>query len=217
MALYFPSDKRFFNGLFPEAGPEVCREEGCTRLRIRHSVLCAKHHFEMIKEKHCPWDASVPLSKLQLALGAASANWIVGVIFLAALVTIGLIAFGVADITRSMGRGGLRHYRPLEEPYRTVLKDALEHDGVTLNEGELGEGSWLDGATRGTGGVGRTHLYLDITLNCADMASASEKKSLVLTTLNKLNGSNQIGTTTHYVTIQWRSPDSVTVDYHLAP
>ncbi|HEY7120856.1 MAG TPA: hypothetical protein VH475_30005 [Tepidisphaeraceae bacterium] len=28
-----------------EQGPEQCREPGCTRLRVRLSLFCAKHHY----------------------------------------------------------------------------------------------------------------------------------------------------------------------------
>jgi len=50
------SDRRWFVSLFPEDGPEICKHEGCNRKRINDSVMCAVHHFEMIKKKPCPWD-----------------------------------------------------------------------------------------------------------------------------------------------------------------
>ena len=42
-------DAAFFKVLGEEIGPEICRHEGCTRLRIRNSVMCKQHHFEMLK------------------------------------------------------------------------------------------------------------------------------------------------------------------------
>jgi len=49
-------DRRFFVSLFPEDGPEICKHEGCNRKRIYNSVMCAVHHYEMIKRKPCPWN-----------------------------------------------------------------------------------------------------------------------------------------------------------------
>jgi len=49
-------NRRFFISLFPEEGPESCKHENCDRKRIRNSVMCAKHHYEMILKKPCPWD-----------------------------------------------------------------------------------------------------------------------------------------------------------------
>jgi hypothetical protein len=48
--------RRFFISLFPEEGPSICAHEGCTRKTVYNSVMCAKHHYEMIKKKPCPWD-----------------------------------------------------------------------------------------------------------------------------------------------------------------
>jgi hypothetical protein len=42
-------DSAFFKVLGDEIGPEVCRHDNCTRLRIRNSVMCKEHHFEMLK------------------------------------------------------------------------------------------------------------------------------------------------------------------------
>lgn len=45
----------FFRGnstrdLFEETGPESCRTDGCDRLTVSHSVMCKKHHLEMLKK-----------------------------------------------------------------------------------------------------------------------------------------------------------------------
>lgn len=44
-------DASFFQSLGDEVGPELCRRTGCDRLRIRYSVLCRRHHFEMVKNR----------------------------------------------------------------------------------------------------------------------------------------------------------------------
>jgi hypothetical protein len=54
---YTRSDVRYFNDLFPEEGPELCIEEGCTRKRIRGSIFCAPHEFQLTHNKPCPWIA----------------------------------------------------------------------------------------------------------------------------------------------------------------
>ncbi len=41
-------DNAFLQTLGDEVGPEHCKHEGCTRKRIKNSVLCRRHHFEMI-------------------------------------------------------------------------------------------------------------------------------------------------------------------------
>jgi len=56
MGFWSGSDRRLFVSLFPEEGPEICKHEGCNRKRDHDSVLCAVHHFEVIKEEPCPWD-----------------------------------------------------------------------------------------------------------------------------------------------------------------
>jgi hypothetical protein len=42
-----------------EGGPEdlaqSCRHAGCDRGVVRFSVLCQRHHFEMIKHRECPF------------------------------------------------------------------------------------------------------------------------------------------------------------------
>lgn len=39
----------------PDAGPECCREPGCTRLRINPGLNCRCHHFEMVMRRTCPF------------------------------------------------------------------------------------------------------------------------------------------------------------------
>jgi len=51
-------DGRFFASLGDEVESEKCRIEGCTRNRIRHSVMCSEHHFEMVKGRFVPERAS---------------------------------------------------------------------------------------------------------------------------------------------------------------
>lgn len=48
-------DLRFFEALGPDAGPECCREPGCTRLRINPGLYCRCHHFEMVMRRTCPF------------------------------------------------------------------------------------------------------------------------------------------------------------------
>ncbi|MEJ1130145.1 hypothetical protein V9L20_21375 [Variovorax sp. CCNWLW225] len=45
----------FWNLLGDELGPDTCRSNGCTRLRIKDSVLCRVHHFEKIQHTSCPF------------------------------------------------------------------------------------------------------------------------------------------------------------------
>ena len=44
----------FFKSLGGEVGPELCRRPDCGRRRIRLSVMCRKHHFEMLMHRDCP-------------------------------------------------------------------------------------------------------------------------------------------------------------------
>ncbi len=48
-------DLAFWMSLGNEVGPERCREQGCHHLHVVHSVLCRRHHFEMIRKKVCPF------------------------------------------------------------------------------------------------------------------------------------------------------------------
>lgn len=42
--------------LDPEIGPEMCKREGCNRLRVKLSVFCRRHHFESINGLAYPFD-----------------------------------------------------------------------------------------------------------------------------------------------------------------
>jgi hypothetical protein len=41
-------DKTFLQALGDEIGPDKCSHEACSRKRIKSSVFCRRHHFEMI-------------------------------------------------------------------------------------------------------------------------------------------------------------------------
>ena len=49
------ADEKFYESLGPELGPELCKREGCGRKRIALSVLCRCHHFEVVRQKPCPF------------------------------------------------------------------------------------------------------------------------------------------------------------------
>jgi hypothetical protein len=49
------SDKEFYLSLFPEDGPSTCKHENCKSKAVSLSVMCAKHHFEMVMKKPCPF------------------------------------------------------------------------------------------------------------------------------------------------------------------
>ena len=51
-------DQQFFASLVDEVESELCRHEGCRRFRIRNSVMCRVHHFEMVTGRPVPNDAS---------------------------------------------------------------------------------------------------------------------------------------------------------------
>jgi hypothetical protein len=50
-------DFTFFQELGPEVGPTTCRKEDCARLTVGFSVMCRQHHFEMVRQKPCPFPA----------------------------------------------------------------------------------------------------------------------------------------------------------------
>jgi hypothetical protein len=59
MAQPSSSDRLFYISLLPEQGPEECRREGCSRKRVGPGVLlCAPHHYQMVKARPCPWTDS---------------------------------------------------------------------------------------------------------------------------------------------------------------
>lgn len=43
-------DQQFYEGLNEDHPTEKCRQEKCEKQRIRSSVLCRDHHFEMIRK-----------------------------------------------------------------------------------------------------------------------------------------------------------------------
>ncbi len=45
----------FIKSLGKELGPKKCKKENCNSLRVSFSVMCKKHHFEMIKKKPYPF------------------------------------------------------------------------------------------------------------------------------------------------------------------
>ena len=51
-------DEQFYASLGDEIESERCRHEGCARARIRHSVMCREHHFEMVTGRPAPERAS---------------------------------------------------------------------------------------------------------------------------------------------------------------
>ncbi len=53
-------DRDFFFSLFPEDEPNDCKHEGCTHKTVRHSVMCARHHFGMVKKRPCKFECPVP-------------------------------------------------------------------------------------------------------------------------------------------------------------
>lgn len=44
-------ETRFWNSLGDEVGSETCVRKDCSEKRIRLSVLCRRHHFEMVRGK----------------------------------------------------------------------------------------------------------------------------------------------------------------------
>jgi hypothetical protein len=53
-AFQLAEDRRFFDSLGPELS-EPCRQEGCTRGRVKVSALCAVHHFRNTLKRTCPF------------------------------------------------------------------------------------------------------------------------------------------------------------------
>ena len=49
-------DLEFYEKLGPEDLDRPCKRDGCSRGVVRFSVLCKRHHFEMIKHRECPFD-----------------------------------------------------------------------------------------------------------------------------------------------------------------
>ena len=49
-------DQEFYNKLGPEDPSRRCKHAGCNRGAVRFSVLCKRHHFEMIEYRDCPYN-----------------------------------------------------------------------------------------------------------------------------------------------------------------
>ena len=49
-------DLEFYDKLGPEDLSRPCKHGGCNRGAVRFSVLCKRHHFEMIRHCECPFD-----------------------------------------------------------------------------------------------------------------------------------------------------------------
>ena len=47
-------DEHFYASLGDEIESERCRHDGCGHNRIRYSVMCRKHHFEMVTGRSAP-------------------------------------------------------------------------------------------------------------------------------------------------------------------
>jgi hypothetical protein len=48
-------DREFYDTLGAERPHTTCRQGGCAKGTIEHSVMCRVHHFEMIKKRPCPF------------------------------------------------------------------------------------------------------------------------------------------------------------------
>jgi hypothetical protein len=54
---HIASDKYWWDRLGQTAlGVENCAQTGCDRKRIRLSVMCRRHHYEMVKQYPCPFE-----------------------------------------------------------------------------------------------------------------------------------------------------------------
>jgi hypothetical protein len=49
------SHGEWYATLGEERGPERCAADDCGRLRIAHSVMCRKHHYEMVHRRRSPF------------------------------------------------------------------------------------------------------------------------------------------------------------------
>lgn len=48
-------DREFFDSLGPERAGTTCRRDDCSRGAVTLSAFCARHHFENLKKKPCPF------------------------------------------------------------------------------------------------------------------------------------------------------------------
>ncbi len=51
-------DLEFYESLKGEVESEPCQHSGCGSNRIRYSVMCGEHHFEMVTKRPAPKKAS---------------------------------------------------------------------------------------------------------------------------------------------------------------
>lgn len=49
-------DADWWSSLGSEIGPELCKADGCPQKRIELSVMCRRHHYEMVMRRLCPFD-----------------------------------------------------------------------------------------------------------------------------------------------------------------
>jgi hypothetical protein len=49
-------DREFYKALGEEDPSRPCKMDSCQRGAIKNSVLCKRHHFEMIQHRDCPFD-----------------------------------------------------------------------------------------------------------------------------------------------------------------
>jgi hypothetical protein len=49
-------DRQFYSNLGPEDPSRPCKHEGCSRGAVPNSVMCKRHHFEMIQRRDCPFN-----------------------------------------------------------------------------------------------------------------------------------------------------------------
>lgn len=51
-------EEKYFFSLLPEEASKTCRYTSCKHKAVKFSLLCAKHHFEMVTKLPCPWVVS---------------------------------------------------------------------------------------------------------------------------------------------------------------
>ena len=49
-------DRKFYEQLGPEDPMRPCNHVGCSRGAVRLSIMCKRHHYEMIMKRDCPFD-----------------------------------------------------------------------------------------------------------------------------------------------------------------
>jgi hypothetical protein len=58
--LTLESDRQFFASLGAEDPARKCKEVGCGRGTVKHSVFCAPHHFQQVRGKPYPLPGEAP-------------------------------------------------------------------------------------------------------------------------------------------------------------